>query len=256
MKYKLLALDVNGTIVSKNGDSVSSKIKTAINKAKEYVNIMLITGKSLDNLTPIIKELNLTDSYFAVEGGARLFGPNMTELYTKTLSIDYAKELYQFVISDIADYQICVNGQWSKDLDRSIEDKITTISIGLHHEDDARFLLRKLEEFDPEYNFEVSANRAKHRGAVILITAKDTSKCNAIEYIQKLLNISVKETIAVGEMPNDLAMFEASGFKVAIGNASDLIKYKADYVAPSVFEDGVVDVIEKFILGEIKGLKN
>lgn len=40
----------------------------------------------------------------------------------------------------------------------------------------------------------------------------------------------------------------ASGLKVAMGNAVDDLKAIADYIAPSVNEDGIVDVIEKFIL--------
>lgn len=40
----------------------------------------------------------------------------------------------------------------------------------------------------------------------------------------------------------------ACGFKVAMGNAVDEVKAIADYIAPPVEEDGVADVIEKFIL--------
>lgn len=45
----------------------------------------------------------------------------------------------------------------------------------------------------------------------------------------------------------------AAGLKVAMGNAIDDLKAIADYIAPTVQEDGVVDVIEKYILE--KGMK-
>ena len=54
--------------------------------------------------------------------------------------------------------------------------------------------------------------------------------------------------IAIGDGPNDFPMLMAAGFKVAMGNASDDLKAIADYIAPTVEKDGVVDVIEKFIL--------
>lgn len=40
----------------------------------------------------------------------------------------------------------------------------------------------------------------------------------------------------------------ACGLKVAMGSAVEDLKAIADYIAPSVDEDGVVDVIQKFIL--------
>lgn len=42
----------------------------------------------------------------------------------------------------------------------------------------------------------------------------------------------------------------ACGLKVAMGNATEDLKAIADYIAPSVDDDGVVDVIAKFILSE------
>jgi len=40
----------------------------------------------------------------------------------------------------------------------------------------------------------------------------------------------------------------ACGLKVAMGNATEDLKEIADYIAPTVDEDGVADVIEKFVL--------
>jgi hydroxymethylpyrimidine pyrophosphatase-like HAD family hydrolase len=54
--------------------------------------------------------------------------------------------------------------------------------------------------------------------------------------------------IGVGDGHNDLPLFEACGFRVAMGNADEELKKLADYIAPSVEDDGIVDVIEKFIL--------
>lgn len=47
---------------------------------------------------------------------------------------------------------------------------------------------------------------------------------------------------------NDLPLFEASGFKVAMGNACPELKAVADYIAPSVTEDGLAHVVDRYIL--------
>ena len=62
------------------------------------------------------------------------------------------------------------------------------------------------------------------------------------------LNINIDEVMAVGDSFNDLATFEVAGFSVAMGNAPDEVKAQADWVAPSVNEDGVAVAIEKFVL--------
>lgn len=46
---------------------------------------------------------------------------------------------------------------------------------------------------------------------------------------------------------NDISMFEEAGISVAVANASDDIKNKADYVTLSNNEDGVAIFFEKLI---------
>ena len=46
---------------------------------------------------------------------------------------------------------------------------------------------------------------------------------------------------------DSLTMIETAGLGVAMANAPEQLKEKADYVAPSCDEDGLVDVITRFI---------
>jgi len=80
------------------------------------------------------------------------------------------------------------------------------------------------------------------------ITHIQATKLHGIEVIQKFMDLKRDEIIGCGDGYNDFPLLMASGLKVAMGNAIDELKEIADYVAPSVEEDGVADVIEKFIL--------
>ncbi len=51
-----------------------------------------------------------------------------------------------------------------------------------------------------------------------------------------------------GDSENDLSMIEYAGLGIAMGNASDLVKQKADYTTDSNDEEGVANAIKKFIL--------
>ena len=74
------------------------------------------------------------------------------------------------------------------------------------------------------------------------------TKQHGILEVAKIMGISTHEIIGIGDASNDIPLLMACGLKVAIGNATEDVKAIADYIAPTVEEDGVADVIEKFIL--------
>ena len=75
----------------------------------------------------------------------------------------------------------------------------------------------------------------------------DSNKGNAVNKLLKILNIKKDETIAIGDDNNDLSMFEEVGYKVAVDNAIDIVKEKADEITLSNDEDGVAVFLEKLM---------
>jgi len=71
-------------------------------------------------------------------------------------------------------------------------------------------------------------------------------KDRGIEALIRHLGIQREETIAFGDGENDISMLEYAGVGVAMGNASDKVKARADYVTSSVDEDGVARAVEHF----------
>lgn len=75
--------------------------------------------------------------------------------------------------------------------------------------------------------------------------------CNKGEGVARLarhLGIPATQVICVGDGGNDTHMLEFAGLGVAMGNATDELKALADYVTHSHAEDGVAHVLERFIL--------
>ncbi len=66
--------------------------------------------------------------------------------------------------------------------------------------------------------------------------------------ISRLLNIPAAEIATIGDMPNDVLMFEKSGVSIAMGNASPEVQASATYVTSSNEEEGFANAIEKFVL--------
>ena len=85
---------------------------------------------------------------------------------------------------------------------------------------------------------------APHNLEVNTITAR---KGNGMLKLAQMLGIVQADTMACGDDENDLDMIEQAAFGVAMGNASEHVKQKADFVTLSNEEDGVAFAIHKFI---------
>ena len=62
--------------------------------------------------------------------------------------------------------------------------------------------------------------------------------------------IPAKRSVAIGDNFNDLDMFEAAGFSVAMGGSPDEVKARADMVAGDVAKGGAAEILEKIAAGE------
>lgn len=79
---------------------------------------------------------------------------------------------------------------------------------------------------------------------------KDVDKSKSIERLADMLGISMFQVIAVGDSYNDLSMIKSAGLGVAMGNAVELVKDNADYITGDNDHDGIVTVINKFVLSQ------
>jgi Cof subfamily protein (haloacid dehalogenase superfamily) len=75
-----------------------------------------------------------------------------------------------------------------------------------------------------------------------------SDKGAALRAVAGRLGIEREAIIAAGDNLNDLAMIEYAGLGVAMGNAPEALRARADFVAPSNDEHGLQEVIERFIL--------
>jgi len=81
------------------------------------------------------------------------------------------------------------------------------------------------------------------------VTHPQANKGGVVLAMSKLLNIPAAAIATIGDMPNDVLMFEKSGVSIAMGNASPEVQGSATYVTSSNEEEGFANAIEKFVLG-------
>jgi Cof subfamily protein (haloacid dehalogenase superfamily) len=82
------------------------------------------------------------------------------------------------------------------------------------------------------------------------VTHPQANKGGVVLAMSKLLNIPAEEIATIGDMPNDVLMFEKSGVSIAMGNASAEVQASATYVTATNEDEGFAKAMEEFVLKE------
>src|SRR6202012_1823023 len=80
------------------------------------------------------------------------------------------------------------------------------------------------------------------------VTHPEATKGGVVAYLSKALHIPPEQIATLGDMPNDVLMFEKSGLSIAMGNASAEVQAQANFVTASNADEGFAKAIDQFIL--------
>jgi Cof subfamily protein (haloacid dehalogenase superfamily) len=75
----------------------------------------------------------------------------------------------------------------------------------------------------------------------------DVTKAAGLDFVSEQLGFSAARTVAFGDGENDIELVGWAGYGVAVANAHEEVKEIADFVCPSVDEQGVAQVLEAFL---------
>jgi Cof subfamily protein (haloacid dehalogenase superfamily) len=93
------------------------------------------------------------------------------------------------------------------------------------------------------------ASVARSQAYYLDVTPPGVNKGTFVEWVARRLNIPTAAIAVLGDMENDVAMFEKAGLSIAMGNASPAVKGRAHRLTASNAEDGFAQAIERYILG-------
>ena len=79
-------------------------------------------------------------------------------------------------------------------------------------------------------------------------THEDATKATAVRRYAAAMGAEASQIIGAGDSYNDLPLLNACGLRIAMGNAAPEVKAIADYVAPTVDDDGLAVAIEEFVM--------
>lgn len=87
--------------------------------------------------------------------------------------------------------------------------------------------------------------------SLLEISSKGVNKAQALSRFAESLGIAAEETIAFGDMPNDVEMLQWAGTSWAVGSAHPMARSAADRLTSSCDEDGVAEVLEQLLEGRL-----
>lgn len=256
MKYKMIFLDVDGTLYSHTTKSVPKSTIEALKTAQEKgIKICIASGRSklVTSFTGLLDLINF--DYFVVTNGNLVLDKNNNIIYSNPMD----KEGINQVISLVDKYGLNMTFMTKddfylfKNIDKRAHLGFDPLSIPLpevkkyNYEDIYQINLFCEDEFMPffektkEY---LAYSRLAHYGYDIF--TKNHNKATGIKELLKYLNISKDEVIAFGDGHNDAEMLEYVGLGIAMGNAIDKVKKASNYITTDIDDDGIYNALKHF----------
>ncbi len=270
--YKLIALDIDGTLLNSE-KKITSQVYDSIQEAKNSgTKVVLSTGRPLPGVTPLLKDLNLTEhgDYVICFNGAVV-----QEVKSKRVisNIEMSHSDFDLIYNEICkpnNSNIHINTPTNLVTPHKTPAKYTLLEAELNKidieckpeneiNDDIKFCKvmiidepEKLEEIIPTIPKEFHDKYTIVRSAPFFLEFlnKKANKGNALKALCDNINLPIEKSIAVGDEENDKHMIKLAGLGVAMGNARQSIKDISDYITDTNDNHGVAKVIDKFILNK------
>lgn len=265
--YKLVAIDMDGTLL-RNDKSLSKETKEAIREArKKGVKVVLATGRPIDGVKRYLEELDLwhDDEYVLTFNGAvikeigqdkvlcrdTLKGSDLLNLYK--ISKEVGLNIHAFskdgcitpIMNEYTELEGRINGINIFEVDYDDIDSEEEI-IKVMMIDKPEVLEKGIKKLPKEVYEKYTVVRSAPYFLEFL--SKTCNKGEGIKSLADSLGIKKEEVIAIGDAGNDIHMIEYAGLGVAMENAFDEVKKKANFITKSNEDDGVAWVFKKFVL--------
>ncbi|WP_025692756.1 Cof-type HAD-IIB family hydrolase [Paenibacillus zanthoxyli] len=265
MKYKLIALDVDGTLLNDDHILSPENKKTVAEVTRQGARVVLCTGRNPKNAIPIMQEMGLT-GYVLADNGA------------VTVQVEDQEVIHQYPMDGrgLDPYiEYCRKRDIHFDVNTAFELYVDNVE---HLTQEAHFMYEHLQlvpaslpawnEFrEPIVKFTVfstaemmdeaerewskwirSFNIQRSGEFFIDLMHHEASKGNALKNLAKQLGIRQQDVLSIGNYYNDISMLNFAGLGIAMDNSPVEVKAAADAITGTNNENGVSEALIKYCL--------
>lgn len=273
-KISLLIADVDGTLLTRE-KMLTDRTRDAVRKLNQAgIIFTIISGRPPLGMKMIVEDLDITAPFCAFNGGMFL-RPDFSIIEQNILNNAISQQVVEIIIAHSLDVWLYRGNDWfvqqpnSPYIDRQIwtvkflptivysfhellNNIVKIVGVSNNLEAVTQCQLDVKQECGEQVYCQTgtSSGGGKHISPYYLdVTHPRASKATVIDRLCELLSIPACEIASIGDMANDIPMFERSGLSIAMGNASPQVQSQAQYVTTSCEDEGFAIAVERHILG-------
>lgn len=262
MKYRLIALDVDGTLLNDDHE-LTPRVRNAVRAASEQgVEIVLATGRGTTSALPVLAELGLKGTLITHNGASVVDSQTREVLYDTQISHELAQRyaIYlrergiHFDMNTAFDVYVEGLSEETAEMYR----RLLVNPIRREESSDFPDHLLKMSIFAPKQvlddmetewlGWQHELQTVRSGDYFIDVQHLHATKGNALEKLAAIRGIPREHILALGNYYNDIGMIAYAGWGVAMDNSPLEVKAEADEVTVSNNEDGVAIVLEQRVL--------
>lgn len=268
MDYRIIALDLDGTLTNSEKKISEPTLKALLHIQEKGYKVVLASGRPTPGISKLAQKLKLADygGYVLSYNGGKIIECSTNRiLYQKILPGYIVPEVFAFAKANgvglITYTSDCIITGTATDRYMETESRICGLPIKTvpDFEKYIDFDINKcLLTGEPDYLASVevklrelygkSFNVYRSEPFFIEFMPHGIDKAHSLNLLLSEIGLTPEQLICCGDGWNDVSMIEFAGLGVAMANAQECVKSVANYITASNDEDGILHVIEKFIL--------
>ena len=262
-RIRLMVSDVDGTLVNKEKQVTPGTVEAVKRLHAAGIAFAAVSARPPRGMKLLVEALRL-DIFGGFNGGSILRG-DFTLLEERFVAAEAARKgievmtprgAYVWVFADNEWFITDPSNQYVAGEIRTVAFQPTIVSGFGDHIARAGKIVFSSTDFDmlaksePELQALVGegATARRSQAKYLDLTPPGTDKGYAVRAFARHYGVSLDEVAVIGDMANDLPMFEVGGLAIAMGNGADEVKEKADFVTLANDQDGVASAIDQFVL--------
>lgn len=271
MVYRLLAVNIDGTLLQSNG-RLNKSTKEAIDYVHQKgVHVALVTSRNYHSAKKVAKALKINPMIVAQQGafvGASMEKPIMVKRISEELTAELVQMLEKTTCQILLIHEkyslgnrvnlpenllgksvMYLNDQniyaqnYVDDISEELVDQPmapTKMDIIFPEKSDRNDMLKLIKKMFPEVDVLLQP------GHKLTIVPKGVSKWSGVLYLADHLEVKRTEIVSIGDGLDDMEMIAGSGLGVAMGNADEEVRKVAKWVTRSNDQDGVAYMLREF----------
>ena len=262
---RMVIADVDGTLVTQEKVLTKKAAEAVLRLHEAGIQFSVTSGRPPRGMAMLIDPLRLTQPLAAFNGGVLILPDLKTVVDQKFLPAGVPEKVIEAVENHGLDVWVYTDTEWfvrdpnaahvareqwtvkfPPTVVKTFAGILGRVAKIVGVSDDLERVAKCEKDVQQAGGTHISA--ARSQPYYLDVTHPQANKGEVVLSISRLLSIPAAEIATVGDMPNDVLMFQKSGLSIAMGNASPEVQASATCVTTSNEEEGFANAMERFVL--------